>query len=219
MKYKFVGDIHAKWDQYVDLVDRQCQPDDWAPSIQLGDFGMGFRSVQRNSEMWGWQQLNNRDHRFIRGNHDNPEMCRSMPAYIDDGFTETLGAHKAMYLGGAWSIDWARRTEGVDWWRGEELTVDQLNQLVDKYMLYKPDIMITHDAPLSVTKQMFIDRNLALGGSEQIETRTGQALQAMFEYHQPKFWVFGHWHVTMTETINGTEFTCLGELDMKTYDL
>jgi len=45
------------------------------------------------------------------------------------------------------------------------------------------------------------------------KTRTGQALQSMWEYHQPEMWFFGHWHETRDLTLNGTKFQCLGEMD------
>ena len=45
-----------------------------------------------------------------------------------------------------------------------------------------------------------------------INTRTSQALQRMFEEWQPKFWLFGHYHVTKCFKLGNTEFQCLGEL-------
>jgi hypothetical protein len=73
--------------------------------------------------------------------------------------------------------------------------------------------MITHDCPTSVALEMFLSKGLGFGDNKQIKTRTGEALQAMFEIHQPELWVFGHWHNTLKQEINGTIFQCLGELD------
>ena len=58
------------------------------------------------------------NHKFIRGNHDDPQACREHPYWIKDGLIE----NDIMYIGGAWSIDREYRTEGVSWWRDEELS-------------------------------------------------------------------------------------------------
>lgn len=52
-----------------------------------------------------------------------------------------------------------------------------------------------------------------------IATRTSTALQAMLDIHQPKEWIFGHYHYTLQFQIANeagemlrTKFTCVGEL-------
>jgi hypothetical protein len=66
---------------------------------------------------------------------------------------------------------------------------------------------------------MFISTGLSIGGKNQIKTRTGEALQAMFDIHKPDYHFFGHWHVTKQMDIQGTRFVCLGELDYVDVDL
>ena len=39
-----------------------------------------------------------------------------------------------------------------------------------------------------------------------------QAFAAMFEYHRPDVWIFGHWHRSASAVVDGTRFQCLGEL-------
>lgn len=206
MKTRLVGDIHGNFKKYKHLLERATA------SIQVGDFGIGF------SHYYWHERVNrfhhNSQHRFIRGNHDNPAKCREMCGWIYDG---TVEGH-TMYIGGAWSIDHQLRTEGVDWWSEEELSIAELDQLVDAYTYTKPRVMITHDAPEEVTFNMFISKGLGLG-NRQIKTRTGQALQTMFETHRPEFWFFGHWHHTKQSDIKGTHFHCLGELDFVDFDL
>jgi predicted phosphodiesterase len=46
----------------------------------------------------------------------------------------------------------------------------------------------------------------------KFNTRTGLALQAMFEIHQPEVWLFGHWHINKVQKIGATNFICLAEL-------
>jgi hypothetical protein len=206
MKTRIIGDIHGAVYDYKSF----CIHDFKGPSIQVGDFGIGFASDYWHDNVAAWQEAHPH-HRFIRGNHDDPARCKTMPGYIPDGLIEG----DVMFVGGAWSIDRAYREEGISWWRDEELSIQEFNTLIDVYAAVKPRVMITHDAPEQVTDEMFIKSGLAIGGSNacKINTRTGQALQAMFDTHQPDVWIFGHWHHTMHYTHGRTHFVCLGELE------
>lgn len=211
---RIIGDIHGNFNEYSFNtlgIGRTRHMGDPAPperSIQVGDFGIGFYTSYWHDMVNDWMKTHT-GHRFIRGNHDNPAKCFEMANWIYDGVVE----NDIMYVGGAWSIDHAMRTEGLDWWRDEELSVSQFNAIVDVYQDVKPRVMITHDCPTSVAWEMFISKGLSLAGANQIKTRTGEALQAMFEIHKPEEWYFGHWHQTRRQNILGTEFQCLGELD------
>jgi len=212
MLTRIIGDIHGKFYDYeVHCLKMGVRHNtDHVPerSIQVGDFGIGFYSDYWHSEVGHWQN-DSPTHRFIRGNHDDPEKCKTMPGYIEDGTVEG----DVMFVGGAWSIDHAWRTPGVSWWADEELSVLEFERIISKYEQVKPRVMITHDCPTSVAWEIFLSKGLGLAGAPQIKTRTGEALQAMFELHQPELWVFGHWHNTRKQVINGTTFQCLGELD------
>ncbi len=217
---RIIGDIHGNFNEYSFYnlgVGRTRHMGDPVPperSVQVGDFGIGFYSPYWHESVNDWMKVHT-GHRFIRGNHDNPAMCKNMAGYIADGTVE----NDVMYIGGAWSIDHAYRTEGVDWWRDEELSIDELNKLVDVYKTVKPRVMITHDCPTQVAWDMFLFRGDGLAGGQQIKTRTAEALQAMWEYHQPEEWYFGHWHITRDTTLHDTKFQCLGELDFIDVDL
>jgi Icc-related predicted phosphoesterase len=180
----------------------------------VGDFGIGFAGYYWHEMVNDWMN-EYPSHRFIRGNHDDPTKCKEMANYIPDGTVEG----DVMYIGGAWSIDHALRTPGKDWWFDEELSISELDKLVNLYEKTKPRVMITHDCPTSVAWDMFISTGLSLGGKNQIKTRTGEALQAMFDIHKPDYHFFGHWHVTKQMDIQGTRFVCLGELDYVDVDL
>lgn len=209
---RIIGDIHGKFYDYETYCLKQVfrHKSDNVPthSVQVGDFGVGFARDYWHEEVNSWMK-DNPTHKFIRGNHDSPQKCKEMHGWIADGVING----NVMYIGGAWSIDHAYRTEGVDWWADEELSIEELNKIYDRYVLYKPKFLITHDCPTTVAYEMFIANGNSLTGTYQIKTRTGEALQAMFEAHQPDFHFFGHWHNTRQSTINGTRFVCLGELD------
>lgn len=215
---RIIGDIHGRFYDYeVECLKRARRHNtDTVPthSIQVGDFGIGFFSEHWHEQIAKWQS-ENPTHRFIRGNHDNLSKCIGMPGFVADGTVEK----DVMYIGGAYSIDHALRTEGVDWWRDEELTISQLHTLIDVYSEVKPRVMITHDCPTQVAWDMFLSKGDAVTGSVQIKSRTGEALQAMFDTHKPELWFFGHWHYTRSSDIHGTRFQCLGELDYMDVDL
>jgi len=209
MKYRFVGDVHGKYTRYVDAI-QGCER-----SIQVGDFGMGFGPTQTLEET----VFKDGNHRFIRGNHDSPAMCALSRGWIDDGTVED----DMMFVGGAWSIDYARRIPGLDWWPDEELSQERLYEIGHLYYNVKPKVMVTHDCPLSVSKKLFVDRGLGLG-TKSIPTRTGQAFESMFKDHKPKLYIFGHWHNDVDEVIDGTRFICLNELsfvdiNIETYEV
>jgi predicted phosphodiesterase len=212
MYTRIIGDTHGK------LYDYQAHSiaDFKGPSIQVGDFGIGFSSDYWHDNVAAWQEANPQ-HRFIRGNHDDPARCKAMPGYIADGTIENA----TMFIGGAWSIDRAWRTEGVSWWADEECSIEQFNQLIDTYSIMRPRVMITHDCPTEAAIEMFQKTGLLWGGtSVKLEkTRTASALQAMYEIHQPDFWFFGHWHISTHLKLGNTHFQCLGELDYIDFDL
>jgi predicted phosphohydrolase len=193
-----IGDIHGKVDRYLKLLARHRGE----PSVQLGDFGIGFPGDEPLPPLPGnaW---------FLRGNHDNPEAARSHGNYLGDYGSRTIDGIRIFYLSGAWSCDQWHRTEGVNWWRDEELSFAELQAAVDLYTTTKPEIVLTHDGPGEAIRAL-LDAQSA--HKDFARTATGGALNAMLEAHRPRKWIFGHWHSRFRKRIGGTEFRCLPEL-------
>ena len=163
--------------------------------IQIGDFGLGFHGVPDPPTDAFPDRFS-----FIRGNHDNPEVCRTYPNYLGDyGVMPETGI---FFLGGAWSTDRAWRTEGIDWWPDEELSHEDLYKAIDLYEKVKPRYVISHEAPTSAAE--YIPKR----GVTFKPSRTSQALDAMLNISRPEWWVFGHWHLTWKKNLGGTEFIC-----------
>jgi len=120
------------------------------------------------------------NHRFIRGNHDNPAVCHNHTQCIKDGTIEG----DVMFIGGAWSIDWTLRTEGYSWWSDEQCSQEQLNQFVILLSRKDLSIMITHDFPEGIVPSVFLNHN-----KEHIHTRTGQALESIRQLTRPALWI------------------------------
>lgn len=213
---RLIGDVHGKYDRYKRIIK------DGPPSIQVGDMGVGFRRTQgpRAGEF-----TQNPPHaamvehqaRFIRGNHDNPGECYKHSQFITDGHVE----NDAMFIGGAISIDKEFRLEGYSWWPNEELSITELNGLVDRYVHVKPRVMITHEAPREIGEAILsLIPKVGGGAFKKIESRTAQAFQAMWSAHSPDLWVFGHWHYSFDHVLHGgrekgTRFVCLAELEYR----
>jgi hypothetical protein len=117
---------------------------------------------------------------------------------------------KFFFLAGAWSIDAAKRTDGVDWWHDEELSMADLSKAQEIYEDVKPDVVISHECP-QVAGQYMIDGVIGRLGTPRTynKSRTSTFLQALWEFHQPKKWYFGHHHMNKAFKIGETSFRCV----------
>lgn len=198
-----IGDVHGKYDRYKKITEGLKD------TIQVGDMGVGFVSPRSGREMrnphFDWMVENN--HRFIRGNHDNPSVCTRHRQFIPDGTIED----DVMFIGGALSIDKNYRIEGLDYWSDEEISYEKLGYLISIYSEVKPRIMITHECPEYIAHDLN-HRRFKL--DPMFASRTRIALQNMWEIHKPEIWVFGHWHISWKKDVLGTRFICLNELEM-----
>ena len=200
----FIGDIHGDtkaWKQLIQGHDK---------TIQVGDFGAGFVPIPDPQDI-------SVNHKFIRGNHDSLHACRNSSRWIPDGTYDPK--HRMFLMGGAFSIDWQNRTPGVSWWGDEELSYQELYGMISRYEELKPQVMVTHDCPENMYFKLFPVET----SKHHYPNRTSKALQAMLEIHQPKLWIFGHWHSFRNEVIDGTRFLCCDinqaiNVDLPTYE-
>lgn len=193
---RIIGDVHGKMQSYLDILASTNQK-----TLQVGDMGIGFGDYLDDRI--------NREHgkknAFIRGNHDDPAKCNNTRGYVPDGVM-----HEGIFcVGGAFSIDHYLRVEGVSWWRDEELSYNDFMRIADYYEQQKPDIVVTHDFPLSAADNMF--KTIHRGNISK--TTTGQGLDMLFGIHQPKFWIGGHWHQNTVLNVAETTFICVDELE------
>ena len=196
---RFIGDLHGKIFGYQDLI-AECER-----SIQLGDFGMGFGPTLEADFIDDMIDTFPGNHKFIRGNHDDPAECKKSKHWIPDGTV----IDDMMFVGGAYSIDQEHRTEGVSWWPDEELSYDELGEMIAIYEQTKPRIMVTHTFPIFIPKHYM---GFSIYGNQN-GSRTEQALTTMFEIWKPDIWLAGHWHQHFDRVCLGTRFICLNELE------
>ena len=218
-----IGDVHGKWAEYGAIVHMTK-----GPTIQLGDMGFGFSECRKGTQLPG----TNKD-RFVRGNHDSPDIAREHPRYLGD-----IGYHAPVFfISGGFSIDWFNRKLGVSWWEGEQLPEVQLESAIQLYQETKPRIVISHDAPTSAAETL-LNLKLAESGSSmyggggymqgyygaKLEgvafSRMSKAMERMLQIHQPEQWIFGHFHCTEDFQVKNydTRFHILGELAHRKFD-
>lgn len=202
MSIIIVGDVHGYTKTYQKWLRQNLDPSQ--RSIQIGDMGLGFSGV-------GLDRLEE-NHKFFRGNHDNPEKCRAHKNYLGDyGY---LPEDKLFWVAGAWSIDRAYRVAGVSWWEDEELSYQELDEAIQLYEGFKPRFVLSHEAPAKAANVLLASQLgpyfAAKGACAQ--SRTAQALQIMLEAHQPEKWIFGHYHLDKEFYTPGfdTKFVCVG---------
>lgn len=204
----FIGDVHGKYDRYKSIIKEHPN------TIQVGDMGVGFFKRNYEGELIPYanppyDRMVESNARFIRGNHDNPSVCKRHTQWIRDGHLEG----STMFIGGGLSIDRDYRVLNETYWEDEELNYGELNRLVDKYLEVKPRVMVTHDCPETVAQHLFNMMKL------NDPSRTRQAFESMWEQHKPELWIFGHWHDYRNTEVMGTRFICLAELQTLEIDI
>jgi hypothetical protein len=227
---RVIGDVHGKYVGNPPLEEGYVSIAKGAEySLCVGDVGFNYNYLVDN--------LDSNRHKAIGGNHDNYtavectvckgqkcETCEMRghwfplmsPHFLKDfGVLKIPDFEPIFYVRGAWSIDKLYRILNVSWWKDEELTKTQFGRTVVSYHEEKPEFVVTHTCPNSIIPYFF--RGNSFGNTIQ-GSYTEAILNKMYNYHQPKKWIFGHWHIDWRqvvkhpETGKETEFICLKEL-------
>ena len=105
------------------------------------------------------------------------------------------------------------------WWEEEELTAKQMEDCLNLYKQCKPDVVMSHGCPASIS-ELVGDPGVwhFFGHREARITNTQYLLQYMLDYHRPKLWLFGHYHKNWIYEEDGTKFMCINELDFVDFD-
>ena len=190
-----IGDVHGKYKRYHEII-RETERHPY--TVQLGDFGFDYKTLLN---------VDHNKHKIVGGNHDHYNRIIDIPHYLGDFGYSCLNGVNFFYYRGAYSIDRKYRTVGIDWWSEEQVNVEGFMKARELYRETRPDIVITHDCPESVSPYLLDP------GSQIFQSQTGYFLQEFFNIHQPKIWLFGHYHRSWKMNINGTDFQCLNELE------
>lgn len=184
-----IGDVHSHVAKYAQIVERAK-----VDTLQVGDFGL------KESHEWHAKNIDSAHHKILFGNHDDTTYLGAPHSLGDWCFLEESNI---FCVRGAASIDRNSRTVGIDWWDDEEINNKTARELLEVYKEVKPRIVISHDAPVFVRRELFRYRDV---------TRTASYLEGIFVEHQPSLWIFGHHHERKDKIIKGTRFVCLEAL-------
>jgi hypothetical protein len=177
-------------------------------SLQLGDMGVSW-----DEDVEALQNIS-MQHRFIRGNHDNPELCRTIPNFIGDwGYDEHTDI---FWVGGGFSIDAAvrqrdmklKRVKGPIWWPDEEIAKKEHKKIREVYAKAEPRILVSHEGPPAV-KSVVLPWEHA---KHRINSDTEGLLYDLWCMYPPDLWICGHYHRKAEWNAGKTDFVVLNEM-------
>lgn len=164
-KLFFIGDTHGDLRSIQNMID-EAVDEGCYEAIQVGDFGFWWPGEEdRTGYLSSYLVAKGIKLRFVDGNHDmharlfklkrdserhglGPEYDNFAPNVIYQhrgSLHQYEDGTRIVFLGGAPSIDYRGRTEGVSWWK-EELITDQDMNAACAHVNTKIDILVTHDS-------------------------------------------------------------------------
>lgn len=158
------------------------------------------------------------------GNHEDYTQINALPvsedglqwvsdriAVMPRGFRWSIADKTCVSFGGAASLDFKDRREGIDWWREEAITMGDVYRLAEGG---QADIMISHDAPNGIEALQFLKKD-PTGFSEEAIAYSDESrkmMDAAVSIVQPKILFHGHYHKyydAQTE-FDGFSTRCIG---------
>jgi hypothetical protein len=206
----FLGDSHGDL-KFVIAASETMKGHGVDTLVVLGDFGFLWNSSEREptqlSTLSAHLLAQEQTLFFVDGNHENFDLLHALPIGVDGtrqvapaithlprGYRTTLASGLTLAaLGGANSIDFRHRRKGISWWSEESITDADLADLGTEHA----DVMIGHDAPLSVpalearlltTARYWSAEGLAYAGEGQRKFHQG------FLQVRPELYLGGHYH-------------------------
>jgi Icc-related predicted phosphoesterase len=200
--------------------------------FQLGDFGIwgGHDGATFIRKVAKWLKENGQTLYVTLGNHEDYVRVNATPVAPDGtqwyqgyesikllprGFRGSLGASKRVSwvsLGGANSIDFKGRREGISWWREESITVGDVYKTTEGG---HAELMFCHDAPYGIP--MVYERKDESAGWNADEVRYSDSGRKMLleavSVVKPRILFHGHHHcyqdliVQLGDTSSGNQYS------------
>jgi UDP-2,3-diacylglucosamine pyrophosphatase LpxH len=206
----FLGDHHGEWRFLFDIIREKNIEN--CNIISVGDLGIGFK-YKKESEYSQSEKLSNmfkeKNINFygIAGNHDNRFFFEGKNRIVYENFelfedytVAEYNGKTIQFIGGAISIDRTGRREGISYWEDEKV-------VFDKDKCQKVDILVTHTAPSWCFPQQF--NEMVYGWAREdaylLEDLTDEraVMDEIFKICKPSLHLYGHFHTSVTERING----------------
>ena len=125
--------------------------------------------------------------------------------HLKRGRRYNIDGKDILTIGGADSVDKFRRVEGLNWWKEETITDEDIERIAaDRY-----DYVLTHTCPISIFNQNKIYLctlgNIVDDNNPDFKISNNQ-LEKVYNLIDFGHWFFGHMHVDKNLDKN---FTCL----------
>jgi predicted phosphodiesterase len=204
-----VGDVHGDLGALL-TISQSMRDQGVSVLLVLGDLGLVWggenwsNRLSRLSKRLGarqqvlyWVDGNHDDHRRLSTfdvGEDGLRVLRTNVIHLPRGYRTTLASGKSLLaLGGANSIDYQSRVEGVSWWPEEAISDADVEAVGREHA----DIMIGHDAPLDLPS---LDRVLAENAAQWTVEGLEYAEHGRRQFHRaflrasPELFLGGHYH-------------------------
>ena len=227
-----IGDVHGEFKEMqskmVEIMESAGEPVNF---VQVGDFGLGFERPKKDHDRLTTINhfLKEKDSNLwvIRGNHDNPGFWQwgcgyefSNIHFVPDDSVVELDGKSCYFAGGAISVDRCRRTQGIDYWKGEQYNVDNIQFPIP----YPVDILFTHDvyhpvSPFGTTSdtlKYWCEKDEELMGDIVYSQIVFKNLYDSIYKINPNFsWYHGHYHEPHVTNNDGQVVHSLSILEFK----
>lgn len=227
-----IGDVHGEFKEMqskmVEIMESAGEPVNF---VQVGDFGLGFERPKKDHDRLTTINhfLKEKDSNLwvIRGNHDNPGFWQwgcgyefSNIHFVPDDSVVELDGKSCYFAGGAISVDRCKRTQGIDYWKGEQYNVDNIQFPIP----YPVDILFTHDvyhpvSPFGTTSdtlKYWCEKDEELMGDIVYSQIVFKNLYDSIYKINPNFsWYHGHYHESHVTNNDGQIVHSLSILEFK----
>lgn len=206
----FLGDHHGAWSWVFDIIRSKDIKNCYIVSV--GDLGIGFKYSYEQE----YKQSENLNKLFkeknikfygIRGNHDDSSFFKGNDRIVFDNFElledytiAEYGDRTIQFIGGAISVDRTGRKVGISYWEDEGV-------IFNKELCKKVDILVTHTAPSWCFPQQF--NEMVYGWAREdaylLQDLTDEriVMDEIFKICSPTLNIYGHFHSSCTEIVNG----------------
>lgn len=210
----YTGDTHGQTSR-ISLMIRRLKLGPADTIVICGDVGLNYYGNDRGDYERKWR-LNREGVPIlcIHGNHEQrPGTIPSYQirewnegkVYVEDDFPNllfaidgevyNLGGHRAIAIGGAYSVDkYYRLARGLHWFEDEQPDAETKKRVEDKLeaLDWKIDVVMSHTCP-----SRFVPTEAFLPGLDQatVDTSTEEWLDTIAQRLDYGKWFCGHWHI------------------------
>ena len=205
-RWFITGDLHGALHSITNFIQEHNLGKE-SNIIVLGDMGIAWRKdlVDYNFKITRYEERCNGVHLYwLDGNHENFDIISSWSLnkdgiydnsphihYCSRGSSILINGAKALFIGGADSIDKVFRKEGLDWWPRETIDKKDIENIKGKYKY-----VFSHCCPKSIfdNYKMFLCTLTNINENNVIHSSEEKLEQVKNNITYDK-WFFGHYHV------------------------